>query len=87
MNKRTVHLENNPDPGTLALMLAHVSEGYLTHAVEVRREGEPVAVLLDPEAARCGQLPGVAIADRLRTRFRGQPPFTQDALDRPRNLA
>jgi len=72
MNKRTVHLENNPD---LALMLAHVGEGYLTHAVEVRRGGEPVAVLLDPEAARCA----LAIADRLRTR---QPPFTQDALDR-----
>ncbi len=47
MNKRTVHLENNPDPGTLALMLAHVGEVYLTHAVEVRREGEPVAVLLE----------------------------------------
>lgn len=75
MNKRTVHLEQNPE---LALMLAHVGEGYLTHAVEVRRGpggGEPVAVLMDPEAARCA----LAIAERLRTR---KPPFTQDALDR-----
>lgn len=72
MNKRTVHLESKPD---LALMLAHVGEGYLTDSVEIQRAGEPVAVLLDPEAARCA----LAIAERLRTR---KPPFTQDALDR-----
>ena len=72
MTKRTVNVEDRPD---LALMLAHVGEGYLTHAVEIRRAGEPVAVLLDPEAARCA----LAIADRLRTR---KPPFTQAELDR-----
>jgi hypothetical protein len=55
-------------------MVAHVEQGYLTHAVEIRRGGEPVAVLLDPQAARCA----VAIADRLRGR---KPPFTQDALN------
>lgn len=75
MNKRAVHLESKPDPGSLALMLTHIEQGYLTHAVEIQRAGEQVAVLMDPEAARCA----LAIAERLRMR---KPPFTQDALDR-----
>jgi hypothetical protein len=72
MNRQTVNLEDRPD---LALMVAHVGQRYLTHAVEIRRDGEPVAVLLDPQAARCA----VAIADRLRGR---KPPFAQAALDK-----
>jgi antitoxin (DNA-binding transcriptional repressor) of toxin-antitoxin stability system len=71
MKRKTVNLEDRPD---LALMVAHAEQGYLTHAVEICRNGEPAAVLLDPEAARCA----LAIADRLRSR---KPPFTQDALN------
>mgnify|MGYP000940816139 CR=1 FL=1 len=70
--KQIVNLEDRPD---LAALVEHVTNGYLTHAAEIRRDGEPVAVLLDPEAARCA----LAIAERFRER---RPPFTQDALNK-----
>jgi hypothetical protein len=68
--KRIVNLEDRPD---LAGLVEHVGYSYLRHSVEIRRDGQAVAVLLDPEAARCA----LAIADRLRNR---RPPFTHDAL-------
>jgi len=70
--KRIVNLEDRPD---LAGLVEHVGYSYLRHSVEIRRDGQAVAVLLDPEAARCA----LAIADRLRNR---RPPFTQDALNK-----
>lgn len=69
---RIVNLEDRPD---LAGLVEHVGYSYLRHCVEVRRDGQAVAVLLDPEAARCA----LAIAERFRER---RPPFTQDALNK-----
>lgn len=73
--RRIVNLEDERGRPDLAALVEHLHHGYLTHAVEIRREGEPVAVLLDVEAARCA----LAIGARLRQR---RPPFTQDALNK-----
>jgi hypothetical protein len=69
--KRIVNLEDRPD---LAALVEHVGYSCLRHSVEIRRDGQTVAVLLDPEVARCA----LAVAERLRER---RPPFTQDALN------
>jgi len=68
--KRIVNLEGRPN---LAELVEHVGYSYLRHSVEIRRDAQAVAVLLDVEAARCA----LAIADRLRN---ARPPFTYDAL-------
>lgn len=70
--KRIAHLEDRPN---LAAMVDYVGRSYLRHSVEILRNGQPVAVLLDPEAARCA----LAIAERLRNR---RPPLTQDVLNK-----
>ena len=70
--KRIVNLEDRPD---LAGLVEHVGYSYLRHSVEIRRDGQAVAVLLDPEAARCA----LASAERFRER---RPPSTQDALNK-----
>jgi hypothetical protein len=70
--KRIVNLEERPD---LAGLVEHIGYSYLRHHVEIRRNGEIMAVLLDPQAARCA----LAIADRLR---HGRPPFTHDAFNK-----
>lgn len=72
LERRIVNVEDRPN---LTGLVEQVGHGYLTHAVEIRRDGEPTAVLLDVEAARCA----LAIAGRLRER---RPPFTQKALNK-----
>lgn len=72
METKVVGLEDAPRWGRL---IQWIRGGYLDRQVVIQEQGEPVAVLLDPEAARCA----LAIAERLRER---RPPFTQAALDK-----
>ncbi len=72
MEAKVVGLEDGPRWGRL---IDWVRDGYLNRHVVIQDNGEPVAVLLDFNAARCA----LAIAERLRER---RPPFTQAALDK-----
>ena len=72
METKIVGLEDAPRWGRL---IQWVGGGYMERQVVIQEHGEPVAVLLDAQAARCA----VAIAERLRQR---RPPFTQEALDK-----
>ena len=72
METKVVGLEDAPRWGRL---IEWVRGGYLERSVVIQDDGEPVAVLLDAEAARCA----LAIAERLREH---RPPFTQAALDK-----
>ncbi len=72
METKVVGLEDAPRWGRL---VQWIRGAYLDRQVVIQEEEEPVAVLLDPEAARCA----LVIGERLRER---RPPFTQDALDK-----